>query len=67
MNKGQPNDLGEICFGGEANYKGLKFLIKVSVKPNQFLFIQIIDKGYNQEDKKIIDFYVATVNHCLMK
>ncbi len=69
LNKGQPNEQGEISYGGMALYKQHQFPVRVSVKPNQFLYVQALvepgdeDKG----DRQVVEYYVSTVTHLLMK
>lgn len=63
---GQPNNLGEISFGGRACYKNVSVPLKISIKPNHFLYIQC-PESKTEEDKKVFGFLIATLNHFLMK
>lgn len=68
LNRGEPNYLGEICFGGEAVCKNIRFLMKISVKPNQFLYVQVsLPKNKVDKLNPAVEYYVATLNHLLMK
>jgi len=70
LNKGQPNEQGEIGYGGMAIYKNYQFPVRICIKPNQFLYVQaaasLPDKKDNDESS-IIEFYICTVTHLLMK
>ena len=58
---------GEICFGGKASYKEIEFALKIRIKPNQFLYIQCVNYLHVKEIQRSIEFYIASLNHLLMK
>lgn len=58
---------GEICYGGKAIYEKSNFPLKVRIKPNQFLYLQAVAENESEEHLKVIQFYIATLNHFLMK
>jgi hypothetical protein len=40
LNKGNTNEKGELMYGGMALFYNNEFPVKISIKPNQFLYIQ---------------------------
>ena len=40
LNKGLANSQGEISYGGLAHYRDMQFPVQISIKPNQFLYVQ---------------------------
>lgn len=69
LNKGIPNSQGEICYGGIATYKKIQFPVRVSIKPNQFLYIQGVNESQdiNVESVSVIQYYISLLTHLLMK
>ena len=43
LKDGEPNNMGEIVYGGAAIYASYSFLLKIFIKPNQFLYVQAVN------------------------
>ena len=69
LNKGQTNEQGEMSYGGVAVYKQHQFPVRISVKPNQFCYVQGILSVSNEtrHETAVIEYYISTVTHLLMK
>ncbi len=69
LNKGQGNEQGEISYGGLAVYRQYQFAVRISVKPNQFCYVQGVVSGSDEarNETAVIEFYISTVTHLLMK
>ena len=52
LDKGQPNQQGEISYGGMAVYKSQQFPVRISIKPNQFLYVQASLFSIGYQDSK---------------
>lgn len=65
--KRMDDEEGEVCFGGKVFYGKIEFPLKIRIKPNQFLYIQSVNVHEKEETLKAIEFYIATLNHFLMK
>ncbi len=53
-----------------AVYQHNEFPVRISIKPNQFLYVQAAkfssDQRFNNDDS-VIEYYISTVTHLLMK
>lgn len=69
LNKGQPNEQGEISYGGMAVYRQYQFPVRICVKPNQFLYVQAVMTSSDEARSEIpiVEFYVSTLTCLLMK
>ena len=51
LNRGNTDKHGEICFGGNAMYKKISFPLKICIKPNQFLYIKVVNDKRSSEEQ----------------
>jgi hypothetical protein len=60
---GEPNENGEVEFGGRAEWKSDKFWLRIAIKPSQFLCVQAAGESLGSS----VEFYLSLVTGLLMK
>ena len=60
---GEPNDKGEVEFVARAVWRREEFLIRLMVRPNQFLYVQMLSIN----ESFIAEFYSSLITNLLMK
>lgn len=65
MREGEPNENGEVEFGGRVDWKREKFWVRIGVKLNQFICVQAV--GEDQSISSTVEFYISLVTTLLMK
>ena len=63
MRAGEPNDKGEVEFVARAVWRREEFLIRLMVRPNQFLYVQMLSIN----ESFIAEFYSSLITNLLMK
>lgn len=60
---GEPNENGEVEFGGKASWLRDNFWLKILIKPSQFLCVQ----AAGEDLSNTVEFYICLVTSLLMK
>ena len=63
----EQNAANETTFGCMCEFYGEKFLIKIIMKSNQFLYVQGVKTEEGASHKNAMEFYICIITHLFMK